>query len=62
MHHDFDVTFYYISGPVPENEFACTVCDSSSSQPPDEIVICDKCSVGKSIILLLQTLIDTDSH
>ncbi|KAG8170873.1 hypothetical protein JTE90_012216, partial [Oedothorax gibbosus] len=33
-------------GPLPENEFACTVCDSSSSQPPDEIVICDKCSVG----------------
>ncbi|CAL1280018.1 unnamed protein product [Larinioides sclopetarius] len=33
-------------GPSPENEFACTVCDSSYSQPPDEIVICDKCSVG----------------
>nr|XP_015926912.1 metal-response element-binding transcription factor 2 isoform X2 [Parasteatoda tepidariorum] len=33
-------------GPLPDNEFACTVCDSASSQPPDEIVICDKCSVG----------------
>ncbi|GIY21244.1 metal-response element-binding transcription factor 2 [Caerostris extrusa] len=33
-------------GPTPENEFACTVCDSNYSQPPDEIVICDKCSVG----------------
>ena len=33
-------------GPLPEGEIACTVCDSGSSQPPDEIVICDKCSVG----------------
>ncbi|XP_054716708.1 metal-response element-binding transcription factor 2-like [Uloborus diversus] len=33
-------------GPHPEGEIQCTVCDSGSSLPPDEIVICDKCSVG----------------
>lgn len=33
-------------GPPAGGEIVCTVCDSGTSQKPDEIVICDKCSLG----------------
>ena len=35
------------SRPLTIDEMTCNVCDGGESDPPNEIVICDNCGIGK---------------